>query len=367
MIKIKALILIVLTILLLQPLGGRWAWLINLRWLYVFVLAFFISALCTDFAIGIAHRFNLLDYPDERKKHSNPTPRIGGIAVFFAVVIAVVRNLQFSKELTHLLIGASLIYALGLLDDIKPQKAALRLFVQLAAAFIVVVGGVRITAVPHLPFELLIEYVITIIWLIGIANALNFLDGINGLAAGMAAICSLLFFAASGPEPQTYLSYAIMALAGGCAGFLPKNMKGKIFLGDAGATFIGFFLAGLAVMGTWAEKNPLVAVSTPLLILSIPIFDMIYTTVSRIKNGSVKTFKEWLEYTGRDHLHHRLLKMGFNDISTLFFILLLNLMLGLGAMTIKHAGSLGSIYLLSQTTLIFILIVMLMLAGRETT
>lgn len=363
--KIKLIPLVAAAALLLHPAGGRWAWLLDVRWLYVFVIALLTSYSLTEILVPLGHGLKILDQPAERKMHASPVPRIGGFAIFAAVIMSIFRNLQFSSALTSLIAGSSIIYAVGLIDDIRPQRASIRLLAQLAAALVVLLGGVRITSLPtDFPAKLAIEYVITIVWLIGIANAVNFLDGINGLASGMTALCALLFFLVAFPTRQSYLAYTTMALAGGCIGFMPANLRGRIFLGDAGATFIGFLAAGIAVMGSWAHKNPLVSVSTPLLILSIPIFDMIYTTVSRIKNRHVKSVKEWLEYTGKDHLHHRLITMGFGANEALVFILLLNLLIGFGAMTIRFAGPAGAQFLLVQTVLLFVVVVMLMLAGR---
>lgn len=166
---------------------------------------------------------------------------------------------------------------------------------------------------------------------------------------------------------QSYVSYSTVALAGARLGYLPYNWRpARIFWGDAGSTFIGFTLAGLAVMGTWSDKNPLVALSTPLLILSIPIFDMIYTTVSRVRNGQVRSVRQWLEFTGTDHFHHRLRHLGMNEAQTVGFILMVNLCLGLASVTIRHAATpFGASILLFQSFLIFMIIVALMLLGRQ--
>ncbi len=365
--KIGTILLILLLLILLQPYGGRWAWLADIRWLYVFLVSIVISTIMTDISIYLAHRFKVLDYPSERKIHDVPTPRMGGFAIFAAVLFSTIRNLQFSKELTALVIGSSIIYVMGLIDDIKPQRASMRLFVQICAAFIVVMGGVRITVVPHIAGEIAIEYAITIIWLVGIANGLNFLDGINGLAAGMIGLCGILFFLVAFGTRQSYLAYMTMALVGGCIGFLFKNLRGKVFLGDSGATYIGFLIAGIAVFGTWGYPDPIVAVTTPLMVLSIPIFDMLYTTISRIRNGTVKTFRGWLEYTGKDHFHHRLIHIGFTKTTALIFVLLLNFTIGLGALTIKNASTTDAYLILLRTSLLFVVVVILMLVGREKT
>jgi len=365
--KISLILSLGASIFFLSPYGGRWAWLIGARWFYVLLFAFCISYFSTGLLIYIGHKLKILDHPDyERKIHTSPVPRIGGLGIFVAITISTLRNLQFSKELTALFIGSLIIYMVGFIDDIKPQKASLRLFAQITASLIALLGGVRITVVPvGFPYELFWEYLITILWLVGLANAINFLDGINGLASGLVGLSSILFFTIAFPTRQSYLAYLTMALVGGCAGFFLWNIRGKIFLGDAGATFIGFLAAGIAVMGSWTHPDPIVAAVTPLLVLSIPIFDMIYTTISRFKNRQVKNIKEWLEYVGKDHLHHRLMNMGFSDKSSLIFVLLLNLAIGLGAITIRFAGNTGANLLLIQTILIFVIVVLLMLSGRK--
>lgn len=356
-------------IFLLQPKGGTWAWLNNIRWLYVLMLAFALSSLLTPASMWLAWRFNILDRPDSaRKVHKNPIPRIGGLAVFLAVILSTLRNYQFSPQLTGLVTGSAMIYVLGFIDDIRPLPATLRLIVQLLAASVVIQSGVILHLIPYdWPAALTLNAAITVVWLIGVANAVNFMDGVDGLAAGMIALSALLFFLIAWPTRQSYLAFLTIALAGACLGFLPYNWKpASVFLGDAGVTFMGFLIAGIAVMGSWATNNPVMALSTPLLILGIPIFDMIYTTIARVKNGSVRTFKQWLEYAGRDHFHHRLLNIEFSEVETVLFIFMINLGLGLGALVIRETSTRGSLLLLSQSVILFLIIVILMLVGRTT-
>jgi UDP-GlcNAc:undecaprenyl-phosphate GlcNAc-1-phosphate transferase len=364
--KAYTVLLLVLLATLLQPFGGTWAWLHNIRWLYVFIVAFFTAQLVTPVAISLAHRFKILDMPDQRKIHAHPIPRLGGLAIFVAVMVATLRNFQFSSEVVGLLAGSSLLYLTGLADDIRSLKASTRLVIQIAASLMVIAGGASLNIVPlSWPGHEVLSGILTVIWLVGVTNAFNFIDGIDGLAAGMAALCALLFFMIAWPTRQSYLAYLTIALSGACLGYLPFNWKpARIFLGDAGSTFLGFTLAGIAVMGAWAHQNPVVALSTPLLILGIPIFDMIYTTISRIKNGSVCTFRQWLEFTGKDHFHHRLLALHLSEKQTVLFILMINLCIGLGALLLRQTGATGALLLLLQTVIIFLIIVVLMLLGR---
>jgi UDP-GlcNAc:undecaprenyl-phosphate GlcNAc-1-phosphate transferase len=265
------------------------------------------------------------------------------------------------------MIGGSIIYIIGFIDDIRPLPAVLRLAVQLIACLAVIKGGIYITTIPYYwPFAYFLRVILTIIWLIGIANAINFLDGVDGLVSGMIAISALLFFVIAWPTRQSYLAYLVIAIAGACIGFLPYNWKpAQTFMGDASATFLGFMIAGTAVLGTWTYKNPIIAGVTPLLILGIPIFDMIYTTISRFKNERVHTFKEWLEYTGRDHFHHRLMNVKLSEKHTVLFIWMLNICLGIGAVVIRDTTAVHSVLILTQSVMILLIIVVLMVVGRE--
>lgn len=369
-------LLVIMLVALLQLKGGKWAWAFNawdqtfnIRWLYVLALSFIFAQLLTPVSIKIANFFKILDYPDKRKLHGKPMPRIGGLAIFLAVIFATFRNCQFSPELLGLVTGGSIIYILGFIDDIHPLPATPRLIIQILACLVVIKSGVVITAIPYYwPFAVYLRVIVTVIWLIGLANAINFLDGVDGLVSGMVAISALLFFLIAWPTRQSYLAYLVIAIAGACLGFLPYNWKpASTFMGDAGATFLGFMIAGTSIMGSWAYMNPMVAISTPLLILGIPIFDMIYTTISRFKNGQVRTFKEWLEFTGRDHFHHRLMHLGLSERRTVLFIWMLNICLGLGAIVIRDTGTMQSVLVLIQSVMIFLIITVLMIVGREVT
>jgi len=373
--KAYYILLVILLIALVQLKGGSWAWAFNIwdrtwniRWLYVLILSFIIAQLLTPITIKIAEYFKLFDHPDARKLHGKPIPRIGGLAIFLAVFAATARNAQFSDKILWLMVGGLIIYVVGFIDDIHPLPAILRLSVQLVACLALIIkGGIIITTIPYYwPFAHLLRVLVTIIWLIGMANAINFLDGIDGLVSGMVAISAMLFFVIAWPTRQSYLSYLVVAIAGACMGFLPYNWKpAKTFMGDASATFLGFMIAGTAVLGSWTYKNPIIAGVTPLLILGIPIFDMIYTTISRFKNGQVHTFKEWLEFTGRDHFHHRLMNIKLSEKHTVLFIWMLNICLGIGAVVIRDTATIHSVLVLTQSVMILLIIVVLMIVGRQ--
>lgn len=371
--KIGYFIVLGITLLFISRHGGTWFYLhsilgyqLSVRWVYVFVLAVLLALLLTPITIWLGKKYKILDYPDSRKIHNWPIVRIGGVAVFLSFLIVMLRNFKFSPQLLGIITGTGIIFIVGLIDDIRGLSASIRFGAQLLASAIVIYFGSTISFVPPGPFKLPLEILITLMWLIGITNAFNFLDGMDGLACGLGMIYAALFSAITWTSGQDYVVYLASALAGACLGFLPYNFRpAKVFLGDCGSTTIGFLLAAIALAGSWAENNHIVALTTPLLILAVPIFDMIYTTISRVRNGSVKTIKEWLEFTGKDHLHHRLNKLGFNRTRTVLLIYSISFTFGLNAILIRKTGDLsGAIIVLMQTVIGLMLLVTLMLIGR---
>lgn len=359
------------SLLVLLPAGGfsAWTWVEGLRWLYLFLIAFLACLVLSPVSVWLAWRIGAVDNPDARKVHSSPIPRIGGLAVYAAFMLTILRNGQFTTEIRGILLGGTIIFVLGFIDDWKQLSAPVRLFWQVAAALTVTLFGLHLTFLLKLPFGPFFSILLSVIWLVGITNAFNFMDGIDGLASSMGAVCALLFLGLVWRSSQYPVSFLSAALAGACAGFLLINWHpARAFLGDSGSTFIGFMLGCFALYGSWAVNDPVVAISTPLLILGIPIFDIIYTTVSRIRNGSVTSVKEWLDYTGKDHFHHRLMCLGLRVEYTVGFIVLLNVCLGLGAWTMRRTvTSVGTWLLLAQSVIIFVIVVVLMVLGRELT
>ncbi len=333
----------------------------------IFVLAFGASVIFTWLAIRLASKLRIFDQPEERKIHKRPVPLLGGVAVFGAYALALLLNFHFSWALKGVVIASFIIMLSGLFDDVKKLPAAARLIVQILCSLVVVYCGIRINIIPDdLPFAVTLETLITVFWIVGITNALNFMDGIDGLAAGMSFIVSGTFFIIAYQTGQPYFAFLNIALAGASLGFLVFNFHpARIFLGDAGSSFLGFTLASLAAMGEWAEKRPIVALSIPLLLLAILIFDMVYITISRIARGTVRTFKEWIEYVGRDHLHHRLIGMGFTQVQTVLFIYLVNVIFALGALVLMKATTAQAILLLSQGVCFLVIVTVLMVVGKN--
>ncbi|ODS32130.1 MAG: putative glycosyltransferase [Candidatus Scalindua rubra] len=303
-------------------------WFFNLKfgWSYVLSFSFLVSYLCVPVVRRIALRLDIVDNPDRRKIHVAPTPLLGGVAVYIAFASAIIYNNVFSLELKGVAIGATIVFIIGLIDDFKFLPAMLKLFIQVVAVSIMICYGVVVDILPNVWWGKSLEIVITIIWMLGITNSLNFFDGMDGLAAGLTVICSMFLGILAIQTNQPYLMFLSIALVGSCLGFLPFNLRYKkpavIFLGDAGSTFMGFMLAGMVVMGGWGSQDPIKAYAMPILIMGIFIFDMTYTTIARISSKKVVDFGGWVEYAGRDHLHHRLTDLGLSAKKTVFFYLL---------------------------------------------
>jgi UDP-GlcNAc:undecaprenyl-phosphate GlcNAc-1-phosphate transferase len=314
----------------------------------------------------------VLDQPDGRKLHENATPLLGGTAVFIGFLSALLFNGIFSMQLGVILIASSLLFGVGLIDDVKEISAGIKLITQIVCTLLVVSSGIFLRVIPDTFGAISVagNVILTVVWIIGITNAMNFFDGMDGLAGGLGALISFFLGVVAFQTNQPFLGWVAVAMMGGCLGFLPFNFRikgnARIFLGDAGSTVIGFLLACLAVYGDWAEGNPVVALVSPLLIFWIFIFDMVHITIERVMTGKVLNFRQWIEYVGRDHLHHRLANVLGGKKKSVLFIYLMCLCLGTSAIVLRNARPIDAILLIIQASIIVVLITILERRGRYT-
>ena len=226
----------------------------HLRPLYIISLSAALAYFFTPIVRKAALKFGVVDKPDARKVHSEPTPQWGGLAIFAAFAIVILYNFDFSLSLKGVAIGAAIVVAVGLLDDKFGLSAKLRIIFQLIAAGIAIYSGARMSFMPDTWWGDMLEIFLSLLWFIGITNAMNFLDGMDGLCIGLSAINAFFFGAVAIGSKQLFFMFISAALCGACLGFLPYNFrKGKsalIFLGDTGSTFLGFSLAGIALTRT---------------------------------------------------------------------------------------------------------------------
>ena len=341
----------------------------GLRWLYVLLFAFLGSCALTPVMVQISHHWNLVDIPTERKIHVQPTPRLGGVAVYAGFVGSVLMNSILPDWMTAVVVAGSLLLIVGVIDDIRELPASWKLVAQLVAAGIVIASGKVLTLFPAGVAGDTANMVVTLLWIVGITNAFNFFDGMDGLATGLAILMAGFMGMVAFETEQPGLGWLAMAVIGACAGFFPYNFRGRqpanIFLGDGGSTFLGFTLACLAVKGNWANHSPMVSFSNPLLIFGVLIYDMIHITVERVVTGKVHSVKEWLDYVGKDHLHHRLERALGSRQASVAMIFLLTICLGLSAMALRHAGLQEAVLLLVQAGLIVAMVTLLEVTGRS--
>ena len=330
----------------------------GLKWAYLLLLSFGIGYVSTPLVHWLAHRTGAIDMPAGRKAHSAPTALLGGVAVFIAFALTVLVNFSFSEELKGVVLGGLVIFAIGLWDDIKELPASLKLFAQLLAVAILIYHGVVISFLPDELWGDVGEWALTAFWIIGITNAINFLDGMDGLCAGLCSIVSVFFGLVALQNQQDFMVYLALPLVGACLGFLPYNFRpfrsAAIFLGDAGSTFLGFTVAALGVMGDWAGDHA-VRLIVPILVLGVPIFDMTFTTFMRVKSGQVRSFKQWIDYTGRDHIHHRLADLRIGRRKAVLVIYIVSIWLGLSALALENTTGLNAILQVSQSVIVFLL------------
>ena len=194
------------------------------------------------------------------------------------------------------------------------------------------------------------------------------MDGLDGLATGSCAIMIIFFGLVALQNGQTFMAYLSIPLLGACLGFLPYNFRiGKpahVFLGDAGSTFLGFMVAAIAVMGDWAGDH-MVRLIVPILVLGVPIFDMSFTTIMRVKSGQVRTLRQWIEFTGTDHLHHRLEELQIGRVGSVIVIYFVTIWLGLSAMALKNATGFIALAQVAQSVIVFLLLSFFMLFVRR--
>lgn len=359
-----------MAVLIMPPIRGMFRE-SGIRWGYMLLLSFSVAFALTPLCARLARRLGVLDAPDSRKSHKAATPLLGGVAVFIAFLSAIVANGIYSTPLVAILAAAALVFCVGLMDDVRESPALFKLAAQTMGTAWVAASGVVLNIVPDALglFADGTNLLLTFLWIIGITNAMNFFDGMDGLAAGLGAIIAFFLGVTAFQAQQPFLGWIAAAMMGACLGFLPHNFiaggRASIFLGDAGSTVIGFVLACLAVYGDWVPGNPIAAFVTPLLIFWLLIFDMIHISLDRIISGKVHGFHDWLAYVGQDHLHHRMADVLGGRRKSVLFIYMLGLCFGAGAVALRNAGTLEALALLMQAVFLVGLITILERRGRR--
>ncbi|KAF0119944.1 MAG: UDP-N-acetylglucosamine:undecaprenyl-P N-acetylglucosaminyl 1-P transferase, partial [bacterium] len=306
---------------------------------------------------------------DNRKVHHQATPLLGGIAIYIAFAGSIFINNIYTKPLLAILIGGTLIFLISMVDDIIEIPALPKLLAQFLATSIIIGSGIVLELFPQTPLGYTGNVFFTLLWVIGITNSFNFFDGMDGLASGLGIITAFFIGIVAFQTDQPFLGWIAIAVMGSCIGFFPYNFRlhqpATIFLGDAGSNFLGFTLASLAIFGDWADSNPIVSMATPLLIFWVFVFDMTYITLTRIVSGKVLNFKEWINYVGTDHLHHRLEFLLKSKKQSILFIFFLCACMGISAIVLRYARTVDAVLLVIQAVIIVILVTILEVRAKK--
>ncbi len=312
-----------------------------------FLLALFISFLATPMVRKLAIKIGAVDEPkDDRRVHKEAMPFLGGIAIYAGVLISVLVFLPLNKLTISILAGGTLIAISGILDDLKDISPKAKLFFQIGAGVILIIGGVEIDFITNpftnndsLIFLKWFSIPITLFWVAGITNTVNLIDGLDGLAAGVAMISSISLMLVANKFGYQEITILSAILAGSCLGFLPFNFNpAKIFMGDTGALFLGFMLAAISIEGVM-KSVATIAVVVPILILGVPIFDTTFAIFRRLLNG------QSIMAADKGHLHHRLLNKGFSQRKTVLILYGISAIFGSFAVLIAKANSKQALYL----------------------
>jgi UDP-GlcNAc:undecaprenyl-phosphate GlcNAc-1-phosphate transferase len=301
------------------------------------VAAIVVSIAATFLVRSAARRLDWLDQPSRRKIHTDPIPLLGGIAMYLAFVISlpVAQSRTVLEEGIVVLAGATLLLIVGAVDDRRGMQPLVKLLAQVAAAVLLVIGGVTVAT---LPYEWM-NVGATILWVVGICNAMNLLDNMDGLSAGVAAIACATFALLAVMHGQIWVSIVAAVLLGAILGFLAFNWNpATIFMGDAGSLLLGFLLAVLALKlrfpGADSQRTWLI----PILILGVPIFDTTLVSLSRLRRGVA------ISSGGRDHASHRLVRLGLTVRQAVSAIYLAAMVCSLAALAVVFLPSRSAVY-----------------------
>ncbi len=306
-------------------------------------IAFVLAFASTPFVERFARKVGAIDVPkDARRIHDHPIPRMGGLAIFIGFLLAITAFAEIDRQIRGILIGCLIIVATGAIDDIKPLRWWVKLAAEIVAAVVVVCHGVVINVLfnPNIfsdNVSILLGYLsipVTVLWIIGITNSVNLIDGLDGLACGVSSISSVTMLVVALILSEGNIAVILAALVGACLGFIPFNFNpAKIFMGDTGALLLGFTLSTVSVLATF-KFYAIITFVVPILALALPLFDTLFAIIRRLLKGQNPMKPD------RGHLHHRLIDMGLSQKQAVTILYCVSAVLGLTAVIINTNGTL---------------------------
>jgi UDP-GlcNAc:undecaprenyl-phosphate/decaprenyl-phosphate GlcNAc-1-phosphate transferase len=334
------------------------------------IISYLLGVFIVPLVIAYSKKQGLIDEPNERKIHRRPVSRLGGIAIFASTMLTFLflvflSYYPYGRLLSGILLGSSLMFLLGLVDDLYTLNAKFKLFIQVAIVTLVYLLGIKIDSFIN-PFggeihlNMYLSYIITLLWIVGISNAVNFIDGIDGLAGSVITVNSITLgiIAVAMVPPSPISALIAFILAGSMLAFLTYNFNpAKIFMGDSGALFAGFLLATLSITGVM--KAAALAIILPFVVLAVPIIDITYASLRRILKGKSPFVAD------AEHIHHKLLKAGFSQNMTVAILTAVAIVAG--AIASSFAGSIKHyvIYIFALVLIMFILSLFNLLTKKQ--
>lgn len=313
-------------------------------YILAFTVALAIAFFLTPKVKELAVKAGAMDRPNARKVHTVPIPRMGGLAIYLGFITAVLLSMHLTHDLVGLLLGGSVILIVGIIDDLKPLPAKVKLCGQIAAATVLVLFNIRIDWLSNPMGEMVytgyFAIPLTILWVVALTNTVNLIDGLDGLAAGVSTIAAVTIMLAAAHLGIWSVAVLTAALAGAAFGFLQYNFNpAKIFMGDTGSMFLGYMLAAVSVIGA-VKSAATIALIVPAVALGLPIMDTAFAIIRRYHSGR-PIFKP-----DKCHLHHRLLELGLTQKQAVLLMYAISGCLGLSAIAITEVNQFSAIAIL---------------------
>ncbi|MEK5444537.1 glycosyltransferase family 4 protein [Fredinandcohnia sp. FSL W7-1320] len=323
----------------------------DIRLIIAFFASFITVLIATPFVIKLAIKIGATDKPNHRKVHQKVMPRLGGLAIFIGVFVGFFASGLYKERMTGIILGALIIIIIGILDDKYQLSAKVKFIGQIGVAGIIVSTGLTIDFI-SIPFVEKINLGIwaipvTIFWIVAITNAINLIDGLDGLAAGISSIGIATIAIMAGIAGKGLILPLALILLGSTIGFLFYNFHpAKIFMGDTGALFLGYSISILSLLGLYKSVT-LFSFVVPILILGVPIFDTTFAIIRRIVN------KKPIAAPDKSHLHHRILALGFSHRNTVLIIYAMGILFSICAIVFESATLWGSLLIVAGLLIFF--------------
>lgn len=314
------------------------------EYIIAFIISLTVAIIATPLVKYVSRKYKIADKPNQRKVHKNMMPSAGGLAIFTGVAAGFIYLKPYSPYMTEIVIAGMLILILGVFDDKFAVTPKVKLIGQIIAAIIVASSGLQVEFI-SIPLIGRIEFgymsfVITVLWIVGVTNSINLIDGLDGLAAGVSTIALGSILTMAVLDNQLVVIALAVILIGSTLGFLVFNSHpASIFMGDTGALFLGFSISVMSMLGLFKSVT-VFSLLIPIIILAVPIFDTFFAIIRRIMN------KQKISTPDKFHIHHCLLAIGFSHRSTVIIIYLLSFLFGVSAIIFSASTLWGSLFLL---------------------